>query len=439
MCISMKRNLKNFSFILWGISLLLCIVFFDPIINFIINTAEFYKGRPISHEFWRHKIILMNLFLVFFLAISGILVYFIKAPFFKKSDEVLFDISSELILLRSKKFLFSIIILYLCLIGLRLFWISQKKSFHVDEPLSISISNHNEYGFWGKNYEFGKYTGKELKEISLWDDDSFLDAFKDIYYLHKDNRDSPHTNFYYTLLRIAFAGIKTGDIEYIFWRGCILNLLLFSISYFFMYALLAKLVKNKLSILFCLLIAFCNPVAVSLSLFMRPYELQQTMMIIFALLFVCSFNKIRNDVVFETKSNFVGAFILALTMLSVYFTLIFIALLGFTILLVTVFKKDYNIFVYYVFMFITSIIFAKLLYFSFGSGLIDYRGQEALSNFQTSNIFLNLRVTFKNVFFIFHKNNFFLILILIFSIFQFGLVFVKNIKTVLISKKWFCF
>ena len=173
---------------------------------------------------------------------------------------------------------------------------------------------------------------------------------------------------------------------------------------------------------------------------MRPYELQQTMMIIFALLFVCSFNKIRNDVVFETKSNFfVGAFILALTMLSVYFTLIFIALLGFTILLVTVFKKDYNIFVYYVFMFITSIIFAKLLYFSFGSGLIDYRGQEALSNFQTSNIFLNLRVTFKNVFFIFHKNNFFLILILIFSIFQFGLVFVKNIKTVLISKKMVLF
>mgnify|MGYP001673513257 CR=1 FL=1 len=420
---------KIVSFILWGIAVVCCFAFFMPVQEFIITIAESYIGRLLSHEVWRYKLTVLNSIFVSSLVLSGILLYFVKIPFFKKTQSSVLDVSSGVSLLTGKKFLAAFVLLYFLLVGVRCFWISQKKSFHIDEPLSISIANRNEYGFWGKNYEQKEYTGKELKIISLWDDSSFVDALKDIYHLHNNNRDSPHTNFYYTCLRLAFIGVKTGDIHYIFWRGCLLNVLFFSISYFFMYVLLTKLTKNKISILCCLFIAFCNPAAISLSLFLRPYELQQTLLIIFALLFLCSFDRIKADVPFETKTNFfMGSFIVALTMLSGYFSIFLIGFFGFIIVSFACFKKRCNTVIYYIGMFISSLIFAKLLYFGFGEGVLEYRGQEALSNIQTG-LFVNFSQTMKHLLVIFHKNNFFLFLILSCFIVALFVLIIKNIAS----------
>jgi len=133
---------------------------------------------------------------------------------------------------------------------------------------------------------------------------------------------------------------------------------------------------------------------------------------IFAFLFLCSFDGIKENVPFETKTNFfVGSFIAALTMLSGYFSIFLIGFLGFIIVLLAYFKKQYNTAIYYIGMFISSLVFAKLLYFGFGEGILGYRGQEALSNIQTG-LFVNFSQTMKHLLVIFHKNNFFLFLIL---------------------------
>jgi hypothetical protein len=88
--------------------------------------------------------------------------------------------------------LFILLILYSLTLGIRIYWLSQKNGFHVDEGLSVTLACYNRYMWWSNNYEFNKkYTGKEVKEISLCDNGSFKNAIGDIYRLWKDNRDPP--------------------------------------------------------------------------------------------------------------------------------------------------------------------------------------------------------------------------------------------------------
>ena len=141
--------------------------------------------------------------------------------------------------------LFILLILYSLVLGIRIYWLSQKNGFHVDEGLSVTIACYNDYMWWS-NYEFDReYSGKEVKEISLCDNDSFKNVLGDIYRLWKDNRDPPHTNLYYSFLRLSLAGLKTGDIKPIIFRGGILNLIFFTISFIFFFLLMRFLFPDS--------------------------------------------------------------------------------------------------------------------------------------------------------------------------------------------------
>jgi len=108
---------------------------------------------------------------------------------------------------------------YLITLGVRVYWLSQKDGLHVDEGLTIAYAFYNDF-IVGKNYAFGKkYTGKELKEISLVSDTSLKGALEGARKLWKDNRDPPHTNLYYTFLRFSFVGAKSSGISTIVFRG----------------------------------------------------------------------------------------------------------------------------------------------------------------------------------------------------------------------------
>ena len=301
----------------------------------------------------------------------------------------------------------SILVIFVVLLGIRIYYISQKKSMYVDEPLSISISNRNEYGFWSKNYElYHEYTAKELKDISLWDNASVKDALSDVYHMHQVNRDAPHSNFYYSLFRLWFTGVKTSNLNYIYWRGCLLNVVFFAISFFFMALLIRRFTDHWDILSLGLLIAFINPVSLSLTVFMRPYELQQTFVIILTYFVTCCIQAKQAGETIETKKTLaVGSVTLALTMLAAYINLILIGFYGLFIIIYCIRKKDYRLLGFFIMMFIASLIVAKLLYFDFGN--LGYREQDATNNLQSSVFPANivamknaiLELVFTNVFF----------------------------------------
>ena len=315
---------------------------------------------------------------------------------FNKTENKLLDIKQSLTpLLTDKKFLIALALLFALFFSIRVFYISKKVSFFIDEVYSIELSNRSEYGLCNNKIPTDvKYTGKQLKQLQLWNDDSISDSLNDVFHLWIDNKDSPHTNFYYSFLRLWFTGVKSIDNKYITNRGCALNLLFFSISFLLMVVLLSKLTSNKIYILLCLLIAFCNPGTISSTLFIRPYELQQTMFIAFTLLFVTYLKAIiKQNNIFTKKNLFKSALIISLTMLAGYFGLFYIAILGLILLILLYKNKNYNVIKYFIFMFLLSLLLAKGLYLSFGEGLFSYRGKEALGKINGNEIISNIKLT----------------------------------------------
>lgn len=408
----------------------LCI-FIPQIRELIIGFGENLIGRPLTHSVWHERFINWEIkWLITDLIFICLLLYFsfAKLPDFFNSKVGIFHLKQELSSIsKTKSQLFAIIAIFIVLIGVRFFYITQKKSLHVDEGLSISICNRNEYGFWGKNYELNhEYTGKELKEISLWDNPSILDSLSDVFHMHQYNRDTPHTNFYYSLFRLWFIGSKTGNIKNIIWRGCLLNILFFMVSFFFMTLLIKRFTKNSLIISLSLLIAFINPISLSLTVFLRPYELQQTFIIILTYYVVCILQAKKENIKIETKKNFlIGIFVLGLTMLAAYFNILLIGLYGLFIIILCIKEKDWNLMKFFIFMFIGGLIVAKLLYFDFGD--ISYRGAEAASNLSIQNIISNLIAVKVGIVKIITKN-LFLELYCIASLLACFWMIIKNIK-----------
>lgn len=380
--------------VMGGASLLL---FIPQIRNLIIWIGEKYIGRPLTHSVWHEIIVQKEIkFLIFVCLCSAffIAVYFFQFPNFFTLHTGIFNIRDEIKnILNSKTHGIELLLLFLVLTGIRCFYINAKKSMNIDEALSIGISNINEYGFWGKLAELDgdkEYSGKELKDLSLWNDPSLKDSVNDVWNLYQDNKDSPHTNLYYSIYRLWFTGAKTTDLKYIFWRGCSLNILFFAVSFFFMSLLIRIFTKNSFLVFTSLLIAFINPASLSLTIFMRPYELQQLFVIILSYYVSCCLQAVYNNQKFESKKNFIiGIFVLAFTMLSGYFNLIIIGLFGLTLVIICVRKKDWNLLKFFIYMLACSLIVAKLLYLSFGEGFFAYRGQEAFSKFELSNFTAN--------------------------------------------------
>lgn len=408
-----KFKVNKFSIVLLCFAALGCIALLLPLRNLIIDIAEKILGRDLNRVLWQAKLAQMLIFFIAGTLIFACIFQFIKLPVFEKLRIPLFNISESFKLFSNKKFLVFFILLFISLIGIRLYWISQKKSFHYDEVLSIAIANNNEYGFWsGENKFISKqeYSGKTLKELTLWDDPSVKDSFHDIVRMYRATDDTPHTNFYYSLLRLWFTGIKTDNKDFIFRHGCTLNILFFAFSYFFMFILLSKLTDKPFIILLCLAISFLQPATISQTLFLRPYELQSTLFILFALLFIVSLQAINGGKIFETKKNFfIAAFILSLTALTGYFSLFFIAILGIVILHFAVKNKRSNTVSYFVYLFLIGLVFTQCLYLSYFVGPISYRGTEALSKLSSAQVFQNLKESLFCLPFIFLGRNIFLI------------------------------
>jgi hypothetical protein len=278
-----------------------------------------------------------------------------------------------------------LIAVYALALGIRVYWFSQKEGLHVDEGLTVAIACCNDF-FISNNYEYGKkYTGKELKEISLVSSSSLKDALADVRSLWKDNRDPPHTNLYYTFLRLSLVGIKAGGVTPIIVRGAILNLLFFTISFIFFFLLMRLLFAgNELLQYAATFCAFLSTAAISNTLFIRPYQIQETLFIIFCYYFVLSLG--WKKYIIHEKKFFVDvikpilfmSLITGLTLMTGYYAVIFIGLLGLYAIYLQCKNKTFAEIPFYFAVLGLGILAARILYPKYISGFFSYRGTETI-------------------------------------------------------------
>jgi len=278
-----------------------------------------------------------------------------------------------------------LIAIYALALGIRIFWLSQKEGLHVDEGLTVAITCYNDF-ITAKNYEYGKkYSGKELKEESLVSDASFKDALADVRSLWKDNRDPPHTNLYYTFLRLSLVGLKTGDIAPIVFRGGVLNLLFFTVSFLCFFLLMRLLFANsKLLQYAATLCAFLSTATISNTLFLRPYQIQEMFFIIFCYYFVLSIGW-RKNFIHEGKLSInvmlqtaLMSLFTAFTLLTGYYSVIFIGLFGLYAIYLQCRNKTFTAIPFYFVVLGLGILLALLFYPKYISGFFSYRGQETI-------------------------------------------------------------
>ena len=173
---------------------------------------------------------------------------------------------------------------------IRVYYALQDEDYHADEYASIWFSNisisawtKDSYTKMNDKLEYDTpYLGKEIKKKYHYNDASIKDALSDIVSLYKNTNDPQISNVYYTLLRLVFTGREASDITNIILTGTILNSLFYIISFYFLIKLLKLLFKNNnVIILFTLLCISLLPSSISFTMFLRPYQMQESFFIIF--------------------------------------------------------------------------------------------------------------------------------------------------------------
>jgi hypothetical protein len=262
-------------------------------------------------------------------------------------------------------------------LGVHTYWLSQKNGFHVDEGMTLALSFYNDY-FMAKNYEFDReYTGKELKEESFINNSGFKETLLDIKRLWKDNRDPPHTNLYYSLLRIGMMGLETTDIKPIIVRGAILNLILLAVSFVFFFLLMRLLFPGSF-LLQCAATAcaFLSTAAISNTLFIRPYQIQGTMFIIFCYYFIKTIN--TKQLKERIPQFLLFSLITGVTLLTGYYAVIFIGLFGLYAIYIHCREKTYTKIIFYFSVLCAGVLVATALYPRYLMGFASYRGVETM-------------------------------------------------------------
>ncbi|MBR5964527.1 MAG: hypothetical protein IK015_00185 [Treponema sp.] len=277
--------------------------------------------------------------------------------------------------------------LFVVICAVRIYWITQKKSFHMDELYGISIFHYNEYGLWsGKNFEkLTPFTGKQIKDLICFDNGSLKDTIKDLAHLWIYNRDTAYNNLFLVLSRIWYTGFESSDFKAIFIRESLLNLVFFAFSFYFFILLLNEVCDNKVAKCLMLAIAFLNPATIGLSVFMRSYALQEALLILFSYLFVLYIKNVCEKKDINTRLNFIATIVVLFLVINCdYFSFFYILLLGLLLIIFLIAKKEFSLLYSLVCAFLAALIVSKIFYLNYGIGFFVGRGTEALSTMTSS-------------------------------------------------------
>ncbi len=411
-----KKNLNYtftiFSILCFFISIFLFLIRFnyDFCLKIFSCIRIFRPDLNISKISKLHSFIECNIFLFFIYGISFLI--FKRLSFASENNNKFKFFYSPKLILNNKQNLF-ILIIFLLISIIRFYWISQKKTFHMDELYGISIFHYNEYGLWsGRNFDkLTAYTGKQIKDLILFDNGSVKDTIKDLVHLWIYNRDTAYNNLFFIISRIWYTGFETSDFKSIFWRASILNFIFFVFSFYYLLLTINLLTKNTVFKLVILLASFINPASIGLSIFIRSYALQETLLILFTYLFVMYIKGLESDIELNTKTNFIKTTIVLWLIINCdYFSMIYVAILGLILIIYTIKNKKFDTLYLLICSLLAALVFSKLLYLNWGVGFFTGRGKESFSVLSSfSNIFFDslkdtaiiISNSFVNIFFLF--------------------------------------
>ena len=225
-------------------------------------------------------------------------------------------------------------VLFVVLFSVRVNNINIKNQLHSDEVFSLMISTCNDY--YHQSIPDGDYTGEELKKMITVDDEGGIGgAFSDVAKLWKNNGDAPHASLYYMVLRLALTGFDEFDVHSLVWRGGVVNLLFFILSFCLMYQLLRRLFgNNTLLVLAGLAMAFGNWMSIRNTLLIREYQMAETGIIMLTLVGVALVQTIRaGGVVNKKKLLLILSLVIAYVISLGYFNAVYVLLFGSGIML----------------------------------------------------------------------------------------------------------
>lgn len=290
----------------------------------------------------------------------------------------------------------SIILTYLSIgvvaLLLREFWLISRNGLHVDESLSFVLSSYSNIGY----LDFPKdisITGDQLRAAMWFSDGTIHGLFKDVSDLWVYNRDQPHSNLYYTLLRIWFGlSIDSRSLFIMMWAGQ-LNILLYIISFSFLAALAYKITNSHILTYLCVIMAFFNHEAISNSIFLRPYQLQETLFIVYFYATASLMSNTNRSYLYYLSFGFITA----LTLLSGYFAIILVGIISIFIVFYCYLdmKGDIRTFIKRAATYsLSTIVFGYIIYPPY-LFVKNYRKDEAIS--KASSLYDNALLSLKSM------------------------------------------
>lgn len=159
-------------------------------------------------------------------------------------------------------------------ISLRIYSVSQKEAYHIDEVLSFKIINTENF-FRDDTFD-NKYKDKWVSGkyyIDYYCDIKKENLKKDIRAMMLDTKDPPHPNLYYLFLRVTlFNGLRGIDGPFKYY-GVGLNILFYSIGAIFLFTLYKNIYQRSIYALLAVFLYSFSIGAISTSLFIRMYEI----------------------------------------------------------------------------------------------------------------------------------------------------------------------
>lgn len=289
-----------------------------------------------------------------------------------------------------------LIIIFLLCLSLRVYWMSEKHYPYGDENYTISIS-YNNVGNGENTFDVDRfYSLQQLKQMWLVDDVGGLQGWwNDIVTLWTNNNDASHASTYYMLFRTTLIGVDSPDMDTLLLRGYCLNLVIFALSFCFLWILLNRIVKNQPYVTCALMaLAFLTPTSVSASLLLREYQFAECLMTLFALFALRLYEQIESrERLLTFKNVLAGAALTALLVSAGYFNSFFALFIGIFLLVKSISDKQKSNITYFAATAILSVVFSVLLYKGFFNFIYDIRTEEVTDKLQGADFFGNILST----------------------------------------------
>lgn len=280
------------------------------------------------------------------------------------------------------------------LIMLREYWLFMRQGLHVDESMSFILSAYNPHGFDKPFPGVIHITGDQLRHAMWFNDTSFASMLVDLKNLWVFTRDTPHSNLYYSLLRIWFTGTVSDKLYFTMLWAVQLNIMLVAASMLIFCFIAYEISKNHVVTISSMVVGFICYESISNTIFARPYQLQETMTLAFLAMTMVYMRNVICDNRFVLAYSAVTAF----TILTGYFAVVYVFITMLMVLGYAVVncEKKYKRLVVVCFKFsTTTLLLAYLIYppyFFVGGG----RQTEALSKLE--DVLDNLSMAYKTFF-----------------------------------------